>query len=63
MITADNYHSPEVLNLVSVETGSAVLAGSTGDKTGVSTTGQTTGTFVGDASSTGSSSFNHNWGE
>lgn len=63
MKTADNYHSPAVLNLVSLETGNAVLAGSTGDKTGVSTTGQTKGTFVEDASSTGSSSFNHNWGE
>lgn len=60
----ENYKTPSVLGRLSFEMEGGILAGSVvDDVSGVNTSGQTKGDLFDDASSTGSSTFNHNWGE
>ena len=60
----ENYKSPAVLGKVSFEMEGGILAGSVvDDVSGVNTSGQTKGDLFDDASSTGSSTFNHSWGD
>lgn len=58
------YETPAVHRRISIELEGDILAGSVvDDVSGVNTSGQSKGDLFEDASSTGSSTFNHSWGE
>ena len=60
----ETYKTPAVLGRLSFEMEGGILAGSVvDDVSGVNTSGQSKGDLFDDASSTGSSTFNHSWGE
>ena len=64
MSKKETYKTPAVLGRLSFEMEGGILAGSVvDDVSGVNTSGQTKGDLFNDASSTGSSTFNHSWGE
>ena len=64
MSKKENYKTPAVLGMCSLEMEGGILAGSVvDDVSGVYTFGQTKGDLFEDASSTGGSTFIHSWGE
>ena len=57
------YARPVIIGEVSLEAAGGILAASLVDNSSVKSSGQEIGTVFDDASSTGSSTFNHTWGE